>query len=357
MGGSVRSSKHREFGLAEVKETRKSKLTKDFFSKGKNNVWMSHADQVTKLPKNFKIIAQSINSKMCIIENVEKKMFGIQFHPEVSHTIKGKLILKNFIFSICKLAKNWSSKDQKKKLINEVRNSVGNSKVICALSGGVDSSVVAKLLSNAIGKKLTCIFVNTGLLRKGEENQVIIPLCEVELNKNYAMVITTNAGLWRYKIGDTIKFTSLYPYRIQITGRTKVHINVFGEELMIENAEVAMSKTANVLGLEIIDYTAGPIFMGQNKKGGHQWIVEFRKKPKKIDEFKLLLDRNLKNVNSDYEAKRYKDITLSAPKITIAKKDLFYQWMASKNKLGGQNKVPRLSNSREILEELLEMNT
>ena len=192
---------------------------------------------------------------------------------------------------------------------------------------------------------------------KSEENQVIIPLCEVELNKNYAMVITTNAGLWRYKIGDTIKFTCLNPYRIQITGRTKVHINVFGEELMIENAEVAMSKTANELGLEIIDYTAGPIFMEQNKKGGHQWIVEFRENPKKIDEFELLLDRNLKNVNSDYEAKRYKDITLSVPKITIAKKDLFYNWMASKNKLGGQNKVPRLSNSREILKELLEMNT
>ena len=134
---------------------------------------MSHADQVTKLPKNFKIIAQSKNSKMCVIENVQKKMFGIQFHPEVSHTIKGKLILKNFIFSICKLSKNWSSRDQKKKLINEVRNNVGNSKVICALSGGVDSSVVTKLLSNAIGKKLTCIFVNTGLLRKGEENQVV----------------------------------------------------------------------------------------------------------------------------------------------------------------------------------------
>ena len=190
-----------------------------------------------------------------------------------------------------------------------------------------------------------------------EENQVIIPLCEVELNKNYAMVITTNAGLWRYKIGDTIKFTCLNPYRIQITGRTKVHINVFGEELMIENAEVAMSKTANELGLEIIDYTAGPIFMGHNKKGGHEWIVEFRKNPKKIDDFELLLDQNLKNINSDYEAKRYKDITLSVPKITIAKKDLFYNWMASKNKLGGQNKVPRLSNSREILKELLKMNT
>ena len=173
MGGSVRNSKYREFGLAEVKEIKKSKLTKNFFSKGKNNVWMSHADQVTKLPKNFKIIAQSNNSKMCIIENLEKKMFGIQFHPEVSHTIKGKLILKNFLFSICKLNKNWSPKDQKTKLINEVRNSVGNSKVICALSGGVDSSVVAKLLSNAIGKKLTCIFVNTGLLRKNEEKQVV----------------------------------------------------------------------------------------------------------------------------------------------------------------------------------------
>ena len=173
MGGSVRNSKYREFGLAEVKEIKKSKLTKNFFSKGKNNVWMSHADQVTKLPKNFKIIAQSNNSKMCIIENVEKKMFGIQFHPEVSHTIKGKLILKNFLFSICKLNKNWSAKDQKTKLINEVRNSVGNSKVICALSGGVDSSVVAKLIHKAIGKQLICIFVNTGLLRKKEEHQVL----------------------------------------------------------------------------------------------------------------------------------------------------------------------------------------
>ncbi len=173
MGGSVRNSKNREFGLAEVKEIKKSKLTKNFFFRGKNNVWMSHADQVTKLPKNFKIIAQSKNSKMCVIENVEKKMFGIQFHPEVSHTNKGKQILKNFIFSICKLNRNWSSKDQKKKLINEVKNTVGNTKVICALSGGVDSSVVAKLLSNAIGKKLTCIFVNTGLLRKDEEKQVV----------------------------------------------------------------------------------------------------------------------------------------------------------------------------------------
>ena len=173
LGGRVKNSKYREFGLAEVEEVKKSILTKNFFLKGKNNVWMSHADQVTKLPKNFHVIAKSKNSKLCIIENLEKKFFGIQFHPEVSHTNKGKQILKNFVFSICKIKRNWSSIDQKKKLINEVRNLVGDSKVICALSGGVDSSVVAKLLSNAIGKKLTCIFVNTGLLRKNEEIQVV----------------------------------------------------------------------------------------------------------------------------------------------------------------------------------------
>ena len=173
LGGRVKNSKYREFGLVEVEEVKKSILTKNFFSKGKNNVWMSHADQVTKLPKNFHVLAKSKNSKLCIIEHLEKKFFGIQFHPEVSHTNKGKQILKNFVFSICKIKRNWSSIDQKKKLINEVRNLVGNSKVICALSGGVDSSVVAKLLSNAIGKKLTCIFVNTGLLRKNEEIQVV----------------------------------------------------------------------------------------------------------------------------------------------------------------------------------------
>ncbi len=189
-----------------------------------------------------------------------------------------------------------------------------------------------------------------------DENEVIIPLSEVELEKNYAMVITTNAGLWRYKIGDTVKFTSLSPYRIQITGRTKIHINVFGEELMIENAEIAMSKTARELGLEIIDYTAGPIFMEQNKKGRHQWIIEFRKNPKNIDDFAKRLDQNLKNENSDYEAKRYQDITLAPPEITLAKKDLFYNWFASKNKLGGQHKVPRLSNRRDLLEELLNLN-
>ena len=188
------------------------------------------------------------------------------------------------------------------------------------------------------------------------ENEVIMPLSEVEIEKNYAMVISTNAGLWRYKIGDTIKFTSLSPYRIKITGRTKAHINVFGEELMIENTESAMSKTANKLGLEIIDYTVGPNFINSKTKGSHQWIIEFRENPKNINTFSKILDDYLKDENSDYEAKRYKNITLGPPKIILAKRNLFYIWLGSKNKLGGQHKVPRLSNSRKILNELLEMN-
>tara|TARA_B100000029_G_scaffold510113_1_gene600879 strand:- start:761 stop:2323 length:1563 start_codon:yes stop_codon:yes gene_type:complete len=173
MGGKVKQSKSREFGLAKVIKINNSILTKNFFSKKKNNVWMSHADEVTKLPNNFKVIAKTNNSKLCIIENSKDKLYGIQFHPEVTHTNRGKIILKNFVFNICKIKKNWSPKDQKAKLIKEVRKKVGNSKVICALSGGVDSSVVAKLLSNGIGKNLTCIFVNTGLLRKDEEKQVV----------------------------------------------------------------------------------------------------------------------------------------------------------------------------------------
>ena len=173
MGGKVKQSKSREFGLAKVIKIKNSTLTKNFFLNNKNNVWMSHADEVIKLPKNFKVIAKTNNSKFCIIENSKDKLYGIQFHPEVTHTNRGKIILKNFVFDICKIKKNWSPKDQKAKLIKEVRNKVGNSKVICALSGGVDSSVVAKLLSNGIGKNLTCIFVNTGLLRKDEEKQVV----------------------------------------------------------------------------------------------------------------------------------------------------------------------------------------
>ncbi|MDC0142747.1 glutamine-hydrolyzing GMP synthase [Candidatus Pelagibacter sp.] len=174
LGGKVKKSKAREFGLAKIKKINNSILTKNFFNKnGSNNVWMSHADEVSKLPRGFKIIASSFNSKLAIIENSQKTIFGIQFHPEVTHTLKGKIIIKNFVYLICKFKKNWSPKQQKQKLIKNIRNQVGNSKVICALSGGVDSSVVAKLLYTAIGKQLTCIFVNTGLLRKNEEFQVL----------------------------------------------------------------------------------------------------------------------------------------------------------------------------------------
>jgi len=173
-GGKVKKSKHREFGLANIYKKNDSLLIKNFFNNKKSiSVWMSHADQVSKLPKNFKVIASSENSKFAIVENELKRFYGVQFHPEVTHTENGKKLIKNFIFSICGIKKNWSSKDQKIKLIREVKSQVGNSKVICALSGGVDSSVVAQLLNKAIGKKLYCIFVNTGLLRQNEEKQVV----------------------------------------------------------------------------------------------------------------------------------------------------------------------------------------
>ena len=173
-GGRVKQSKHREFGLANIYKKSESLLTKNFFNKKKSKrVWMSHADQVSKLPKGFKVVASSTNSKFAIVENKQKKFYGIQFHPEVTHTENGKKLISNFIFLVCKMKRNWSPKDQKIQLIKEVKNQVGSEKVICALSGGVDSSVVAQLLNKAIGNKLYCIFVNTGLLRKNEELQVI----------------------------------------------------------------------------------------------------------------------------------------------------------------------------------------
>jgi len=174
LGGKVKKSKHREFGFAQIKKISNSLLIKNFFNKkNRNKVWMSHSDEVSKMPKNFKIIASSKNSKLTIIENYNKKFYGVQFHPEVTHTNKGKILLSNFLFLICKIKKNWSLKDQKLKLIQEIKKQVGRNKVICGLSGGVDSSVVAQLLNKAIGKNLTCIFVNNGLLRKNEEIQVI----------------------------------------------------------------------------------------------------------------------------------------------------------------------------------------
>ena len=187
-----------------------------------------------------------------------------------------------------------------------------------------------------------------------EEN--IVSLEEIELYINYAIVISTNAGLWRYKIGDTIEFTCKNPYRIKVTGRIKHHINAFGEELIIDNAENALSKVLNKTNSEIVDYTAAPIFMKNKTEGAHEWMIEFKKNPKNIEEFTFLLDKELKKQNSDYEAKRYKNLTLNFPKINIAKKGLFYNWLKKNNKLGGQHKIPRLSNERTFIEELKKMN-
>ncbi|GEQ87372.1 hypothetical protein ULMS_28800 [Patiriisocius marinistellae] len=190
----------------------------------------------------------------------------------------------------------------------------------------------------------------------GNEAQKVIPLSDVEIGKNYAIVITTNAGLWRYKVGDTIRFTSITPHRIKVTGRTKHHINVFGEELIIENAESALKKASILSDCEIVEYTAAPIFMKDKEKGAHEWIIEFKKPPINFEVFSRELDKALMQVNSDYEAKRFNNLTLNAPTIHIGRDKLFYDWLKKRDKLGGQHKVPRLSNSRDFLNELLDLN-
>lgn len=182
-----------------------------------------------------------------------------------------------------------------------------------------------------------------------------IGLQDVEIGKNYAMVITTNAGLWRYSIGDTIKFTSTSPYRIRISGRTKHFINAFGEEVIIENAETAITRACELTGAVIDNFTAAPIYLEKSKRGGHEWIIEFRTQPTSIGEFTEVLDKTLRKVNSDYDAKRAHDIALVAPKIHSVSEGTFYNWMKKRGKLGGQNKVPRLSNSREFVDDILAM--
>ncbi|WP_353076775.1 GH3 auxin-responsive promoter family protein [Flavobacterium sp.] len=186
----------------------------------------------------------------------------------------------------------------------------------------------------------------------GKENQKVIPLSEVELHKNYALVITTNSGLWRYLIGDTIRFTSLQPFRIKVTGRTKHHINVFGEELMVENTDVALAKTCETLHCEVVDYTVAPIFMNGKEKGAHEWMIEFKKHPDNMANFSALLDKNIQHLNSDYEAKRFNNMTLNPLVVNVARTNLFYDWLKQQDKLGGQHKVPRLSNERKFLEAL-----
>ena len=180
-----------------------------------------------------------------------------------------------------------------------------------------------------------------------------VPLSNVEVGKNYAMVISTNSGLWRYLIGDTVRFTSTSPYRIKISGRTKHFINAFGEELIVENAEQAITLACEKTAAIIDNFTAGPIYLESTSKGGHEWIIEFAKPPADLNEFTQLLDSNLKQLNSDYEAKRQHDLALVAPKIHSAPRGTFYNWLKSKNKLGGQHKVPRLSNDRTYLDDIL----
>jgi hypothetical protein len=189
----------------------------------------------------------------------------------------------------------------------------------------------------------------------GTLNQRVIRLNQVELHKNYALVITTNSGLWRYLIGDTIRFTSLNPYRIKVTGRTKHHINVFGEELMVENTDTALTKTCKAFHCEMIDYTVAPIFMKDKEKGAHEWIIEFKNPPEDIAKFSQVLDENIQAVNSDYEAKRYNNMTLNPLVLNVARENLFYDWLKQQDKLGGQHKVPRLSNERTYLESLLKL--
>ncbi len=184
----------------------------------------------------------------------------------------------------------------------------------------------------------------------------IVPLEGVELNRNYAMLISTSCGLWRYMIGDTVKFTSRRPYKFVITGRTKYFINAFGEELIQDNAENALAYTCKQTGAEVKEYTAAPVFMNSQAQCRHQWVIEFAKEPASLSEFAAILDRRLQEINSDYEAKRFHDITLQPLEIVKARAGLFDDWLRSKGKLGGQHKVPRLSNSRQHIEEILQLN-
>ncbi len=185
------------------------------------------------------------------------------------------------------------------------------------------------------------------------ENGKCTPLAEVDKGKTYSLVITTNSGLWRYQIGDTIQFTSTHPYKIKIAGRTKHFINVFGEEVMVDNTDRAVAEACKRTGALVTDYTVAPIFLEGNKKGGHEWLIEFERSPADLKEFTFLLDKNLRLLNSDYDAKRYKDLALQLPVVHSLPQGTFYNWLKSKGKIGGQNKVPRLANERRMLEEIL----
>lgn len=188
-----------------------------------------------------------------------------------------------------------------------------------------------------------------------DENPKTLSLDQVELNKNYAIIISTNGGLWRYMIGDTVHFTSLSPFRIKITGRTKHFINAFGEEVIIDNAENALTKACALTNAKIKDYTACPIYFSGEEAGGHEWIIEFEDQPTDFEKFIDVMDDTLREVNSDYDAKRFKDMALRRPKVHNAPKDTFYNWLKQKGKLGGQHKVPRLANNREYVDDILKL--
>ena len=187
-------------------------------------------------------------------------------------------------------------------------------------------------------------------------NPHVVPLTEVEVGKNYAMLISTACGLWRYMIGDTVKFTSKDPYKFIITGRTKHFINAFGEELMVDNAEQGLAKACKETGAQVAEYSAAPVFMDADAKCRHQWLIEFAVMPDSLEKFADVLDKTLQEINSDYEAKRHKNITLQPLEIVVARPKLFHDWLKEKGKLGGQHKVPRLSNSRDYIEEMLRLN-
>jgi hypothetical protein len=187
------------------------------------------------------------------------------------------------------------------------------------------------------------------------KNPKTLSLSEVEVGENYALIISTNAGLWRYMLGDTIRFTSRYPFRVQVSGRTRHYINAFGEELMIENADEAILKACEATGAVITDYTAGPVYMSDDAKGAHEWLIEFERQPNDLSVFTETLDNTLKKLNSDYEAKRAFDLNLKAPIVRALPPGTFYEWLKSKGKLGGQHKVPRLCNDRRYIEEVLNL--
>lgn len=213
---------------------------------------------------------------------------------------------------------------------------------------------------DVVGEEGLLLFLNHGIFYEfmpmeeyGKENPRTLQLQDVELNKNYALIITTNGGLWRYLVGDTIQFVSLAPYRIKVSGRTKSFINAFGEELIVDNSDQGIAAACEATGAIVNDYTAAPVYFSEGSNGGHEWLIEFAAPPDNLPHFVEVLDSTLKKNNSDYEAKRYKDMALKMPVVHVLKEGTFTEWLKSKGKLGGQHKVPRLNNERNFVEEIL----